>query len=370
MKKTILVIILAIMLCTVVVGALAACTSVGETTSESNAVYGDMDISPDSGNGVSIACTDIPRKMYNQYGIAPIAETAKSLKATITPSDASNKEVDWSVAWKDPSSSWATGKMVTQYITVTPTSDGALTANVACLKGFGEQIIVKASVRGADGLEATCTCNYQQKALGFDFKFTHSNTKNKTVLDLKYTTDTYTIDFPWQETVYNNFLQDYCLRYCFTGNGVGDYIDVEYKLNLSADYTKSASMVSGFGVSFAPTSDLIAAFTEAGVPTTGMTAGTYSKSISAGTSKIDLADLMYFGSDRFNGLTDQKAFERYCNMRSALKARADKVMLLIKCTTATTDGQNVENIYSIKFTASSLTAIANGISVNETDLTF
>lgn len=42
----------------------------------------------------------------------------------------------------DASSAWATGKTVTDYVTVTPTANGALTANVECIKDFGEQIKV------------------------------------------------------------------------------------------------------------------------------------------------------------------------------------------------------------------------------------
>ena len=373
-KKIFIVTLLALMLVTLfVLGVFVACYPTGNVETQDQpetVVDADMEIVPTEEKGISIKGEDIPRKLFAQYGIAPIAQTAKTLTATITPSDAENKVVDWSVAWKNPSSTWANGKTVTQYVTVTPTSDGALTANVACLKGFGEKVIVKVAVRDADGIEAACTCDYQRRALGFDVSFTHSNTKTKKVLDLKYATSTYTIDFPWQETSANNFLQDYSLRYCFTANGVGDYIDVGYKLNLSEDYTLDAVMVSGFAVSFAPTADLIAAFTAASVPTTGMTAGTYSKSMSATTSKIDLTDLMYFGSDRFSGLSDANAFARYCNLRAALKQRADKVMLLVKCTTGTNDGQNVENIYSIKFTASSLTALATGITVSDTAFTF
>ena len=49
----------------------------------------------------------------------------------ITPADAANKKVDWTIAFKNASSTWATGKTVTEYATVTPSADGALTAVVA-----------------------------------------------------------------------------------------------------------------------------------------------------------------------------------------------------------------------------------------------
>ena len=62
------------------------------------------------------------------------AKDGITLKATIDPDTAANQNVDWSVSFVNPSSSWASGKTITDYVTVTPTSDGALTATVQCLK--------------------------------------------------------------------------------------------------------------------------------------------------------------------------------------------------------------------------------------------
>ncbi|MBQ8685136.1 MAG: hypothetical protein IJ514_03070 [Clostridia bacterium] len=61
------------------------------------------------------------------------------VKATVTPSDA-NQHVIWSVAFVNPSSAWATGKTVTDYVTVTTETEGSTTATVKCIKPFGEQI--------------------------------------------------------------------------------------------------------------------------------------------------------------------------------------------------------------------------------------
>lgn len=40
--------------------------------------------------------------------------------ATISPNNAANKKVDWSAAFKNPESEWASGKTLSEYITVTP----------------------------------------------------------------------------------------------------------------------------------------------------------------------------------------------------------------------------------------------------------
>ena len=101
---------------------------------------------------------------------ATAAETATAsegitLTATVSPETADNKAVDWSVSFVNPSSSWASGKSVTDYVTVTPTSDGALTANVNCLKAFGEQIKVTVTSRVNPEAKAECTLDYARRIL-------------------------------------------------------------------------------------------------------------------------------------------------------------------------------------------------------------
>ena len=74
------------------------------------------------------------------------------------------KAIDWSIAWKNASSEWATGKVVTDYVTVTPTSDGALTAKVKKVAAFGEQVIVMATSRVVTSLKATATVDCLKEA--------------------------------------------------------------------------------------------------------------------------------------------------------------------------------------------------------------
>lgn len=118
-------------------------------------------------NGIKLMSAKISPENYDEYGISPMAETAYQLTATITPENATNKAVDWTIAFVNAESEWATGKTVTDYVTVTPTSDGALTANVACFQAFGEQI--KVTVMSRDNPEATATClvDYAERVSGY-----------------------------------------------------------------------------------------------------------------------------------------------------------------------------------------------------------
>lgn len=91
------------------------------------------------------------------------SEGSVSVSATITPSTASNKKVDWALSWKNPSSSWANGKTVSDYVMVTPDSDGSLSATVKAVKSFSEQIILTCTSRDDINVKSTCTIDYSKK---------------------------------------------------------------------------------------------------------------------------------------------------------------------------------------------------------------
>ena len=124
-------------------------------------------------SGIKLMSAKIAREDYAANGISPMAETAYQLTATITPANATNKAVDWTVTWvggrehdggsSEGSSDWSEGKTVTDYVTVTPTSDGALTANVECLQAFGEQVRVTVTSRDNTAVKANATVDYTEK---------------------------------------------------------------------------------------------------------------------------------------------------------------------------------------------------------------
>ena len=130
---------------------------------------GGGEVSTEAGvsHGIKLAATKLMASQYEDYGVSPLAETAYTLTATITPAGAANKAVDWTIAFKNASSTWATGKTVTEYATVTPSADGALTAVVENVAAFGEQIVVKATSRDNAEAFATCTVEYLQRTTGY-----------------------------------------------------------------------------------------------------------------------------------------------------------------------------------------------------------
>lgn len=133
-----------------------------ETADNGGAIIGES-----VGSGVKVMSAKIAPENYAANGVSAQAETAYTLTATVLPEKASNKAVDWTVSFVNPASAWATGKTVTDYVTVTPTADGALTANVECLQAFGEQIKVTVTSRSNADATATCLVDYAERVSGY-----------------------------------------------------------------------------------------------------------------------------------------------------------------------------------------------------------
>ena len=135
-----------------------------DETDKSGAVIGES-----VGKGMLLASASIAPASYEEYGVSPMAETAYTLTVQITPSTVTNKNVDWAVAFSNSSSSWASGKTVTDYVTVTPASSDSLTATVECKQAFGEQIIVTCTSQQNSDIKGTCTVDYYKKVKSVDF---------------------------------------------------------------------------------------------------------------------------------------------------------------------------------------------------------
>lgn len=113
----------------------------------------------------------LPARML--FTPAPLAASAPktfsvNLAVTVTPTTAAAKPLDWAVNFVNADSEWASGKTVTDYVTVTPTVDGAKTATVTCLKAFGGQIKITVTARENPNATASCLLDYKQQLLSYD----------------------------------------------------------------------------------------------------------------------------------------------------------------------------------------------------------
>lgn len=137
----------------------------GPETSNGGAVITDGENVSD---GVQIQSRKLAREEYAENGISPVAETAFTLTATVLPEEAFDKSVDWSIAWQNAGSTWASGKNVSDYYSITATSDGSCTANAVCKQAFAEPVIIKCKLRNAD-IYATVKADYLAKLLDIEF---------------------------------------------------------------------------------------------------------------------------------------------------------------------------------------------------------
>ena len=124
---------------------------------------GGVIISESEGNGMQLTASKLSSSEYAENGVSAIAESAYTLTATVMPELAENKAVDWAVRFSDSAAEWASGKSVTDYVTITPSADGALTASLACIKDFGAQIVVTVTSRDNPSAKAECTVDYAKK---------------------------------------------------------------------------------------------------------------------------------------------------------------------------------------------------------------
>ena len=88
------------------------------------------------------------------------------ITATITPADAKNKNVAWTVEWD--SEAELKDKSVTDYVTVTADRTNSLKATVVCKKAFRGSTIVVTVTTEEGGYAASCNVTYEGKPSAID----------------------------------------------------------------------------------------------------------------------------------------------------------------------------------------------------------
>lgn len=123
-------------------------------------------------NGVALMSAKIATADYEAYGVSPLADTAYTLTATLDPADILDNGITLSAEWTNSSDSWALGKEVSDYVTLSEyeiVSGDSIT--IECLQNFGEQITITAVADADDSITATCTVDYLQKVTSVTLSF-------------------------------------------------------------------------------------------------------------------------------------------------------------------------------------------------------
>lgn len=116
------------------------------------------------------AADELAGSNLHQILMQKVSNNEYKLTATISPATATNQNLDWSLAFVDAGSSWANGKNVSDYVTLT--AEGK-TATVKMLKKFSEQMIVKAKSKDGSDVSATCTLDCKKGILSVEKKFNY-----------------------------------------------------------------------------------------------------------------------------------------------------------------------------------------------------
>lgn len=378
--KTIAMVV-AILLCLALAGGWIAQTVVNKQKQElpETETAGSFIVTPKSNKLMSLTATPLTAEQYEDYGIMPVAQSAYTITATITPSNADDKTVDWAVAWKDGNSTWAKGKTVTNYVTITPTSDGALTASVSCLAAFGEQIIVTVTPRANTDISATCTLDYRQTITGIASELSHfiyggSAADDANRIATASTGGTKTVNLAPPSYSLNFYQKYYTLTLSSTYTLPINTVSISYKLNLTNNFrtalnSQGCSPVSTSGATFDTVSN-------ATISNNKQVTMSFGNSGSTGKGCADYYGLLCTGlavassgsgTTKFNATTYNKFIAAAKNVTSG-----GHFIITITATGSTSVGENTTftATTTVSFSNTSLLVAPTGVSTNQSSLAF
>lgn len=162
-------------------------------------IPGGAVIGGNNGDGINFLSTRILPETFAEHGISEQADSAYTITATILPSNATEKTLVWNLSWKDASSDFASGKAVTDYVTIS-VSENTLNATLVCLQPFGEQISLVANVSDLTNVQGRCDIDYKQRNNGTTFNLsfldgTHYGT-DYTYINTELSSSVNVINFP------------------------------------------------------------------------------------------------------------------------------------------------------------------------------
>lgn len=197
-------------------------------------------------DGVRIISSKIAPNDYALNNVLSSADTAYSISATIVPSTAENKIINWSVAWNNASSEWAQGKIVTDYVIIgAKTSESGESITVTCLKDFGESIVITATSAGDESIKATCRVEYIKKVIAVNYTFKYGDNPIESIVADE--DGVYRFDYTGEEKSYVftpvPLYSNYTLDISYTSSISGKYTDAfGYGSDVNLD---SSSLLAG-----------------------------------------------------------------------------------------------------------------------------
>ena len=117
--------------------------------------------------GIRLTSTSVEREVSSGY------QSSFHLEATVLPEDADNKNIKWTLAWKNPESSWANGKDVYEYMSATLYGSGGTLewntfgtnydVNITPKQAYSEPIVLTAMSENNSNAYASKTFGYVKR---------------------------------------------------------------------------------------------------------------------------------------------------------------------------------------------------------------
>ena len=224
--------------------------TINDTEMAGGAVIQEMET-----QSIKLMSARIPKSDYALYNVAPAAESAYTISATVEPADATNQVLTLDFDWVNPDSEWASGKAVGEYFAAVKTGDNTWSLSVG--KAFGEQIAITVKAHNyVEGdtseanlaLKATCLVDYVKRVEKVTLSY------NPTPMAFNSTT-TISYDVTYSDgTIQGTFtagrvslkLTDYLFSACTTALTSGNYARSQEISNF-ADLTNAKSVTVPVG---------------------------------------------------------------------------------------------------------------------------
>ncbi len=152
MSKKVIAIMLTIVMAVAVVATASACTGEPDKIALKSEILEpseEVEVSIDSTPFEVVQMEEVQMQLL--FGASSVDTSAKTasqtLVATISPSTAENQNVDWEIHWTDSTKT----ENISDYLTLTPQSDGALKATLTCKKSFRSVGTATVQVTARDG---------------------------------------------------------------------------------------------------------------------------------------------------------------------------------------------------------------------------
>lgn len=125
---------------------------------------GNMDVIEN--NGILLCAAQIPEEEFEAYNVSETAAMAYHITATVNE-DAADKSIIGNIGWENKTSSWANGKSISDYATLTQTPQYGLEFTLEIKQAFGEPILIKVASCMDSNVNATAKVNYLKEFQAF-----------------------------------------------------------------------------------------------------------------------------------------------------------------------------------------------------------